>query len=305
MTYIRILPALVLACVFSTLQAEEPKTFLLNPGVLTKVRQELQQQNSAYQKAFDKLREDADKASKQTPLSVMDKKQTPPSGDKHDYMSLAPYWWPDPKKPDGLPYIRRDGEVNPEREEFTDRDHIRTTISSVFTLSAAYYFTRHEPYAEHAARLLRTWFLDSATRMNPNVNFGQAIKGRTKGRGAGLIETSGFRFIVDALGLLEGSASWSASDRTAMKNWFEEYFVWLRSSEVGLDESDSKNNHGTWYDVQCASIALYLGKSDTARAILAEAKAKRVASQIEPDGRMPLELARTKALGYTTMNIDG
>ncbi len=280
-----------------------PRMFVLDPAVVTGVHNDIRAGH--YAAALRSLRRNADKALTQKPLSVIDKKQTPPSGDKHDYMSLAPYWWPDPKKADGLPYVRRDGEVNPEREEFTDRDHIRTFISSVYTLSTAYYFTIHEPYAEHAAQLLRTWFLDPTTRMNPNVNYGQAIKGKTKGRGAGLIETSGFRFVVDAIGMLEGSQSWTASDQKGMKDWFEQYFTWLRASEVGLDEADSKNNHGTWYDVQCASIALFLGKQDTARAILEEAKTLRIASQVQPDGRMPLELARTKALGYTTMNLDG
>ncbi len=287
-------------------QSSLPKTFVVGPDVIAKIRADIRSGGGPdFANALKRLRKDADAALKQQPLSVMEKKQTPPSGDKHDYMSLAPYWWPDTTKPNGLPYLRRDGEVTPERAEFPDRDNIRAIVFTVRTLSLAYYFTKEERYASHAATLLRTWFLDPATRMNPNVNYGQAVKGRNTGRGAGLIETSGFRFVVDAIGMLEGSKSWTADDQRGMTDWFERYFVWLRSSPVGLDEADSKNNHGTWYDVQCASIALFLGKQDTVRAILEEARTLRIASQVQPDGRMPLELARTKALGYTTMNLDG
>ena len=280
-----------------------PRVFLLDAATISRVRESIRAGNTEFTLALQKLKKDAEKALKQVPISVMDKKQTPPTGDKHDYMSLAPYWWPDPQKPDGLPYIRRDGEVNPERAECTDRDNIRTLVSSVYTLSLAYYLTENESYAKHAVAMMRVWFLNIDTRMNPNLNFGQAVKGRNEGRGAGLIEASGFRNIVDAIGLLEGSEAWTASDRRGMEKWFDEYFVWLRSSNVGLDEWDSKNNHGTWYDVQAAAIAFFLGKNDTAYTILIDGK-RRIASQIEPDGRMPLELVRTKALGYTTMNLD-
>ena len=36
------------------------------------------------------------------------KKLVAPSGDKHDYISVGTYWWPNPDTSDGLPYIRRD-----------------------------------------------------------------------------------------------------------------------------------------------------------------------------------------------------
>lgn len=296
--------ALIFPLFAADAQSSLPRTFLLDPATISRVRESIRASNNEYMPALKQLRKDADKALKQGPVSVMDKKQTPPSGDKHDYMSLAPYWWPDPQKPDGLPYVRRDGEVNPERAEFTDRDNIRALISSAHTMGLAYYFTNDEPYAQHATALLRAWFLNPATRMNPNLNFGQAVKGRNDGRGAGLIETSGLRNIVDAIGLIEGSKSWTASDQQGMKQWFEEYFTWLTTSVIGKNESNAKNNHGTWYDVQRISIAFFLGKDDAAKLILNEAKTKRIASQIEPDGRMPLELARTKALGYTTMNLN-
>jgi len=236
----------------------------------------------------------------------MDKKLTPPSGDKHDYMSFGPYWWPDPKKADGLPYIRRDGEVNPEtRTDETDRLAFGEMTSAVETLALAWYFTDHQPYAAHAAELLRVWFLDRTTRMNPNLQFGQAIPGRTQGRDIGIIDTARLTRIVDAIGLLESSDAWTPKDRHAMRDWCCEYLKWLRTSSHGLDEEKKHNNHGTWYDAQVVSLALFTGQNDLARAILKQVKTRRIDKHIQPDGKQPHELARTKSLGYSAMNLDG
>src|SRR3954466_4902684 len=113
------------------------------------------------------LMQAADRALEQKPVSVMDKKKVPPSGDKHDYLSQAPYWWPDPAKPDGKPYIRKDGQRNPEIDAIADHDNLGRLGDAVATLGLAYAYTGREVYAAHAARLVRAWFLDPATRMNP------------------------------------------------------------------------------------------------------------------------------------------
>jgi hypothetical protein len=276
---------------------ELPRVFCLSPVKLAQSKARLTDGDESLQPALKRLRLEADEALKVGPFSVLDKKLTPPSGDKHDYMSLGPYWWPNPKKPDGLPYIRRDGQVNPEaRTNETDRVAFGQMTSAVETLALTWYFTNHKPYAVHAAGLLRTWFLAPATRMNPNLQFGQAIPGRTKGRDIGIIDTARLTRIVDAIGLLESSNAWTAKDRQAMCDWCTEYLKWLRTSKHGLGEEKKLNNHGTWYDAQVASLALFTRQKDLARTI---------DRQIEPDGRQPLELARTKSLGYSTGNLSG
>jgi hypothetical protein len=283
-----------------------PRIFSLDPIKLEITKARLNKGDQSLQPALKNLRLEADDALKQGPFSVMDKKQTPPSGDKHDYMSLGPYWWPDPKKTDGLPYIHRDGRVNPEsRTNDTDRPAFGRMTDAIDSLALAWYFTNQEPYAVHAAKLLRTWFLDPATKMNPHLQFGQAIPGRTKGRDIGIIDTVRLVTIIDAIGLLESSSAWTAKDRNAMRNWCAEYLKWLRTSKHGLGEEKKLNNHGTWYDAQVVSLALYTGQNNIARQIIEQVPDRRINKQIKPDGRQPYELARTKSLGYSTGNLRG
>lgn len=141
---------------------------------------------------------DAERALTLGPFSVMHKGRVAPSGDKHDFLTLAPYWWPDPAKPGGLPYVRRDGEVNPESKRDTDDAPFAQMAGAVTKLAAAFRDTRDERFAARAVLLLRVWFLDLSTRMNPNLDYGQGVPGRNTGRGAGIISTRKLVDIVDA-----------------------------------------------------------------------------------------------------------
>jgi hypothetical protein len=281
--------------------ADAPRVFILDADRLAKAKSRI---SADLQPAYAHLKSEADKALKARPVSVMDKRLAPASGDKHDYMSVAPYFWPDPSKPDGLPYIRKDGQVNPERSNnATDASASKEMMANVQTLALAYTFSGDEAYAAHAATFLRAWFLDPATRMNPNLNFGQAIPGVTPGRGIGIIDTVGLINVVDSVGLLQGSKSWTADDQRGMVAWFDAYLEWLRTSKNGKDEAKAANNHGVWYDVQVASFALFVGKTDLAKQTLEAATARRIDPQIKPDGSQPHELARTNSLSYSLYNL--
>ncbi len=282
---------------------EHPRLITCNGAKLAEARQSFLAGSDAFSVSVQRVLRDADRAMDQEPVSVTAKQQIPPSGDKHDYLSLAPYWWPDPKTKDGLPYIRRDGEVNPERNVFPDKESFVTLHGSVTALALAYYFTGREEYSAHAVRMMRTWFLDTATRMNPNMDFAEAVRGRNPGRGAGIIQLNRLPMILDAVRLIRDSKQWTAADDSGFTSWCSSYQQWLRESPNGIDEQDSPNNHGTWYDVQLASLSLFTGKQDMAKRILNDAKTLRIAAQIEPDGRQPRELQRTRAMGYCTFNL--
>ena len=256
-----------------------------------------------YAPAFNKLISDADKALKSKPVSVMDKEMVPASGDKHDYMSMGPYWWPDPTKPDGLPYIRKDGGRNPNAT--SDRTNIGKTISNILALGSAYYFSGNEKCAAKAAEFARVWFLNPETRMNPNINYGQMIPGRNggKGRGFGMIDAYSFIEVLDVVEMMSTSSSFTEADRKGLEQWFTDYLEWIRTSPIANEERTAENNHGLAFDVQQTVYALFTGDSALARKTISEFAEKRLFPQIEPDGKQPRELARTTGFGYTNFNL--
>ena len=283
-----------------------PRYFSAKPGSLVKAKAQLDAGDKALAKALKKLVKDADKALAEPLPSVMSKAKLPPSGDKHDYMSIAPYFWPNPETKDGMPYVRHDGKVNPESRDpkANDSPAIKIMGDNVETLALAYYFTGNETYAQGAAKVARTWFLDPATRMNPHLKYAQAIMGVNDGRGTGILEALNLSVAVDALGLLANSEAWPKADQQALKEWLSTYHDWLIQSDPGKDEHNAKNNHGTFYDVQAVRIALVLGRDESAKRMLEEAKQGRIAVQIDPEGKQPLELDRTTSFSYSRFNLD-
>jgi unsaturated chondroitin disaccharide hydrolase len=281
-----------------------PRTIVARPELLRESRQLVKERNVYILPAYNALLRSADSALRAGPFSVMQKQTVPPSGDKHDYLSMAPYWWPDSTKPGGLPYVRRDGIMNPQTR--IDHDGLRfgAMTNAVEALALAYWFTGEQKYAKRAALLVRAWFIDPTTRMNPNLRFAQAILGVTEGRGIGILDLRAFSHLVDAMRILETSSAWTSTDKAAFEQWCKEYLVWLRQSENGKDENRQPNNHGTLYDMQVAGIALFLGDSAVAREVLVNSAKARIDSQIVSDGSQPRELGRTRPIHYSLFNLD-
>lgn len=277
----------------------------LNRTVISRVKQSIQRGDAEYMPAFQKLIAEADKMLNEGPYTVTTKKQVPPSGDKHDYVSRGPYWWADPTKPDGLPYIRKDGLVNPEYYDFTDRDQLEHLTRAVYRLGLAYYFTGDEKYAAHAAKLMKVFFLDEETKMNPNLNYGQQIPGICDGRGIGLIDTRSFVQMLDGEILISPSPSWTAEDEAGLKKWFGDFKDWMLTSKNGKDEGTQHNNHGTYYDLQVVAYSIFTGQNSFAKNQLETITKGRLDSQLAEDGEQPFEMERTKPWGYCGMNLMG
>ena len=294
--------AVLFSLVFSVINAQKPTLFLVKPERLAAIKNQLKAGDAQTKAWVNHLVKDANKYLTARAESVTDKKQVPAGGDKHDYMSLAPYYWPDPSNPTG-PYIRKDGQRNPEMNEISDHKAIDNTTKAVKYLCLAYYFSNDEAYAKKASELLHVFFLDAATKMNPNMKYAQAVKGVNDGRGTGILDSRSFVDVVSYIGLLDGSKAWTTADKNQLKNWFSEYYDWLSDSKNGKDERNAKNNHGIWFDTQMLGIGLFLGKEAAVKDYL-KSTIERIDVQQETDGRQPLELVRTAALSYSTFCLE-
>ncbi len=291
---------LIFSCAdcFAKTNQDKPVLYALDAAVLAHNKKQVNAGNATAVAAYRQLLQNADKALKYKPVSVMEKANLPPSGDKHDYMSLAPYFWPDSTRPGGMPYIRKDGQTNPEVKTYKDKEYFPRVCENIFTLSLAGYFSGEDKYATHASALLKVWFIDSATKMNPNLNFSQAIKGQNDGRGAGLIDSRHLIKITDAVQLLHAAKAVNDVDYAAMQNWFSSFLTWMQTSKNGIDELNAKNNHGVWYDAQRLSYAMFTGNISLAKTIVANAK-QRLDKQMDNEGSFPAEMERTISLHYT------
>ena len=288
-------------CFYKTLEAQQPQLFLIDANKVAAIKKSIKN-NETLAKNIAELIRQSDKLVKKEFGSVMDKKFTPPCGNMHEYMSMARYYWYDSSKSDGKPYIKKDGQKNPEVDKISDDKNFDGLIAAVHTLSFAYYFTDDEKYAAKATQLIRFWFLDTATMMFPNLNHAQTRTGIDTGVSTGIIDTHNLPDMLDAIGLLRSYKQWNNADERGIKKWFEDYLEWFLKSDNGKKEREAKNNHGTFYNVQAVPIALFCNKKSVANDLLKKAF-DRLDKQIEPDGKQPLELLRTLALSYSIFNL--
>lgn len=229
--------------------------------------------------------------------------QSPKSaGGPHDFFSEGDYWWPDPNKPGG-PYIRRDGMTNP--DNFVDhRNYLMRLSVEAPALAAAWKLTRERRFADHAAAHVRAWFVTAETRMNPNLQYAQAIHGRSTGRGTGVIDTIHLVEVARAVPVMAESGALTKSELAAAKQWFADYIEWMTTSKNGIEERDAKNNHGTCWLMQVAAFAQLTANKELLSYAADRFKTVIVPSQIDPDGSLPLEASRTKPYGYCLFNLE-
>jgi Alginate lyase len=254
--------------------------------------------------AFDRARvlKAANLYLSEQPITITTATSPRSAGGPHDFFSEGDYWWPDPQNPDG-PYIQRDGMSNPNNFVEHRRYLMRLSVQ-VPALVAAWKLTKDERYAKHATQHLRAWFVDPATRMNPNLQYAQAIHGRFTGRGTGIIDTIHLVEVARAIEALETSKALSPSDLKVIKQWFADYVTWMTTSKNGTDERDAKNNHGTCWVMQVAEFARLTGKQELLDYCRNRFKTVLAPNQIAANGSFPEELRRTKPYGYSLFNLE-
>ncbi len=245
---------------------------------------------------------DAQKYLAEEPQTVTVAHSDRSAGGLHDYFSEGDYWWPDPKNPGG-PYVRRDGFTNP-NNFVKHRDALMRLSVMAPALAAAWRLTKDKRYAAHFAKHLRAWFVDEATKMNPNLNYAQAISGVTPGRGIGVIDTLQLVEVVRATRVLEVERGISTADADTVRAWFAAYVNWMATSKNGTDEEHEKNNHGTCWVLQVAEFSQFAKRVDLTARCVEHFKNTIVPGQIAKDGSLPLELARTKPYSYSLFDID-
>jgi hypothetical protein len=249
-----------------------------------------------------RLRAEADRRMREGPWSVTFDRPRVEGLDSHDYYSEAPYWWPNPDNPGG-PFLRRDGQTNPNRF-LSNKTALNSMCDAVFTLGTASLLLDDTRYAQRASRIINVWFVSPGTRMNPNLNYSQAIPGLTNGRGAGIIDGRVFIRAIQGMEFLAQTGVWDAKDQAAVRRWFEDYLRWLTTSENGVDEKRSGNNHASWWTAQVAAVATFVGNKKEQQMAFNYYRERIFPRQIRADGSAPREEARTKSLSYSAFNLE-
>ncbi len=246
--------------------------------------------------AFDRKRvlAAAGKYLREQPMTVTASSSDRSAGGKHDFFSEGDYWWPDPNNPGG-PYIQRDGMSNPDNFVNHRRYLMRLSVQ-VPALAAAWTITKEQRFADHAARHLNAWFVNKDTRMNPNLQYSQAIHGRATGRGTGIIDTIHLVEVARAIEL--------SPHMNDVRAWFADYLEWMTTHPYGIEERDTKNNHATCWVMQAASFARLTANAEVTQFVRDRFKNVLIPGQVAPDGSFPEELRRTKPYGYSLFNLD-
>ena len=302
----RVVLLLSIMLITTVLSYSQKNLLLLNEDNLIQIKEKIEKKDSFVMPAYEELLKKAEKALTINRISVVDKKMLPSSKDRHDYMSFGPYWWPNPDTRDGYPYIKKDGKVNPEMKADSDSPRLQKLAINTEILALAYYYTSDIRYAKHVAKLVKIWFLDEETKMNPHLRYGQAIPGQLEDKltSLGILESRQILRVLDAVTLIEDSNCLSKNEIKELREWIEEFNNWLYNDDFCYQEKHRPNNHGTYYDYQVAGYFIYLNENEKAEEILKAAQYTRLASHIGSKGQNFHELERTRPLHYSIFDLE-
>jgi Alginate lyase len=249
-----------------------------------------------------RLRADADKRMKEGPWSVTTDRPKGLTLDPHAYYSEANYYWPNPDNPSG-PYIRKDGQVNPAR--FTaNRTALIAMSDSVLSLGTAAFLLDNAAYGQRAAADIRAWFINPKTRMDPSLDYAQAVPGLNNGQGAGVIDGRPFIRAIQGMEFLSQTAYWTPAEQVAVRKWFEEYLHWLTSSKNATDEKKSGNNHASWWTAQVAAVASFVEDRKAEQMAFTFYRDHVFPRQILSNGSAPREEVKPRSLTLSAFNLE-
>jgi len=256
----------------------------------------MKDENMAPASVLETLRRKADEILESPTINVTQNPILPASGNPHDYFSMGPYWWPNPNTPNGLPYIRKDGEVNPERDNLKG---FWMLDGRIHILALAAFYFDDVRYAAYASRQLYDWFINPDTCMTPHARYAQAVPGVADGRIFGMMDFSESYRMLDGIGILESMGVLDRTVSDGVRAWYVQFTDWMLTHEFGMEEDINDSNQGAWYSAQLLTAAVFTNRPMLAKRIIHIDYDRRIRGYIRPDGSMPSELHRTKAIHYT------
>ena len=275
----------------------------LDADELKNIQQAWQAGQAPYKAAVDAVLANAERLLLVSAPTVTIEINGLPKKSINDYVSLAPYWWPNPDTKDGLPWVKQDGRRNPWVDEpRAPKAQWNKFAASVEILALAYFYSQDQRFAEQAATFIKVWMLNPATRMNPHLSYSQAVPGVAEGRSYGIIDTVLIPQVIDAFRMVSDTGYFSVAERAGVNQWFTDFYHWLNTSNLGVEERRAYNNHGTFYDLQVLALALHLGNIPAAEAIVSSVQ-ERLSKQISVTGAQPHELTRTRPYWYSVYNL--
>lgn len=280
----------------------ESKSVVTGPLIWNVTNIDLLRANTSYQKLYNHIIATSDSFCKLPPVAVTEKKKTF-APDKHYYCSIGTYWWPDPTNPNGK-YVNKDGQTNPERNEF-DAFKLGVFNKRCKYLSVAFYLTKDRKYYDAFIWQIRAWFIDEGTYMYPNLAYAQVIPGHNnnKGRSTGTIDAYTFNDIIESVRLVNRRKKMDNETINSLRNWFISFSSWLENGEFGTKLSKAQNNISLAYDVTLCNMYIFIGNENKAKKIVDDFKDKRIRTQIKDNGEQPAEIVRTKAFSYSLYNL--
>lgn len=206
------------------------------------------------------------------------------------------------------PYKIRDGQVNPDVRKLPGPGAINNVSQNLINNALAYAFTRSSSYSKNFVAGLEHFYLNSDSRMNPNMNYGQVARGPDSQGGTftGVLDGRGHVKAINGIMIMKAlrNPDWTDHRDQEMNKWMSAYLTWLKTSTIGKKTASRPNNHGTFYFSQVAAIQLYLGYVDEAIETLRSYFEGPYMDQIAASGEQPFEATRTRPFHYRCFNLE-